>query len=52
MSLFEPVVLLDIMKVISSKSNSSVHLIVEYNTLEDSSSDADIGGEWALLIDV
>ena len=52
MSLLESVVLLDVMEVISSQDDGSVHLVGEDNTLEDSASDADIGGEWALVIDV
>ena len=52
MSLFKPVVLLDVMQVISSKDHGSGHLVGKNDTLEDSSSDGDIGGEWALVVNV
>lgn len=52
MSLLESVVLLDVMEVISSQDNSLVHFVGQDDTLEDSSSDADIGGEWALFVNV
>ena len=66
MSLLESVVLFDVMKVVSSEDDSSVHLVgkddtpetkvIRYLTrhylLEDSSSDTNIGGEWALLVNV
>ena len=68
MSLLEPVVLLDVMQVISSQNDGSVHLVWENDTpngnnkirksnenfdlLEDSSSDGHIGSEWALLINI
>ena len=52
MSLLESVVLLDIMQVISSQDDSSVHLVGENDTLEDSTSDGDIGGEWALVVNI
>ena len=42
MSLLESVILLDEMKVISSKNNGSGHFVLEDNTLEDSSSDAHV----------
>ena len=66
MSLLESVVLFDVMKVVSSEDDSSVHLVgkddtpetkvIRYLTrhylLEDSSSDRHVGGEWALLVNV
>ena len=52
MSLLESVILLDVMQVISSQNNSSVHLVRQDHTFEDSTSDSDWGGEWALLINV
>ena len=52
MSLLESVVLLDVMQVISSKDNSSAHLVGENDTLEDSTSDGNVGGEWALVVNV
>ena len=66
MSLLESVVLFDVMKVVSSEHDSSVHLVgkddtpetkvIRYLTrhylLEDSSSDRHVGGEWALLVNV
>jgi hypothetical protein len=52
MSLLEPVVLLDVMEVISSEDNGSVHLVGENNTLKDSTTDGDVGGEWALVVNI
>ena len=52
MSLLESVVLFDVMKVISSQDNGSVHLVGEDDTLEDSTSNGDIGGEWALVVNI
>lgn len=52
MSLLESVILLDVMKVISSEGDSTGHLGTENDTFENSTSDGDWGGEWALLVDV
>ena len=52
MSLLESVVLGDVVQVISSQDHGSGHLGGKDNTLEDSSSDGDIGGEWALVVDI
>ena len=52
MSLLKSVVLLDVMKVISSQNNGSLHLVGKDDTLEDSASNVDIRGEWALLVNV
>ena len=52
MSLLESVVLLDEMKVISSEDDGSGHLGADDNSLEDSSSNANVGGEWAFLVDI
>lgn len=45
-------VFLDIMKVISAHNDGSVHLGALYATTKDTSTDGDISGEGALLIDV
>jgi len=52
MSLLKSVVLFDVMKVISSQNDSSLHLVRQHDTLEDSSSDTHVRGEWTLLINV
>jgi len=52
MSLFESIVFSDQVKVISSDDDGSSHLCSYDNTLDDSSSDADIASEWALLINI
>ena len=52
MSLFKSVVFLDVMQVISSKCNGVLHLCGKDDTLEDSASDGNIGGEWAFVINV
>ena len=52
MSLLESVVLLDVVQVVSSEGHGPVHLGGEHDTLEDSATDGDVRGEWALLVDV
>ena len=52
MSLLESVVLLDEMKVISSEDDGVGHLGGKNDSLEDSSSNADVGGEWTFLVNI
>ena len=52
MSLLESVIFLDIMEVISSQDDGVLHLGGEDDTLTDSSSNGDVRGEWAFLINV
>ena len=52
MSLLEPVVLLDVVEVISSQDDGSGHLGGENDTLEDTAADGHVGGEGALVVDV
>ncbi len=52
MSLFVSVVLGNVVKVISSDNDGSLHFSGDANTLEDSASDGDVAGEGAFLIDV
>ena len=52
MSLLESVIFLDIMEVISSQDDGVLHLGGEDNTLTDSSSNGDVRGEWAFLINI
>jgi len=52
MSLFEPVVLLDVVEIISSQDDGSAHLGGEHDTLENSATDGYVGGEGALVVDV
>ena len=52
MSLLESVILLDEMEIISSEDNSSGHLVGKDDSLEESTSNGNLGGEWALMIDV
>jgi hypothetical protein len=52
MSLLESVVLFDVVQVISSKDHGSVHLGGKNDSLKDSTSDGNVGSEWALVIDV
>ena len=51
-SLLVSVVLGNVVKIISSDDNGSLHLCWDADTLEDSASDWDVAGEWAFLIDV
>jgi len=50
--LFVSVVLWNVVKIISSDNDGSLHLGWDADTLEDSSSDWDVAGEWAFLINV
>lgn len=50
-SLFETTVLSDVVKVISSYNEGSLHLCGNDLSLEDSSSDGDVSDEGALLVD-
>jgi len=52
MSLLESIVFFDVMQVVSSQNDSSVHLIRKDDSLEDSSSDGYFRCEWALLVNV
>ena len=52
MSLLKSVILFDVMQVISSQNHCSLHLVRQHDTLEDSSSDTHVRGEWTLLINV
>ena len=51
-SLFVSVVLGDVMKIISSHDDGSLHLGWDADTLQDSSSDRNVAGEWAFFINV
>ena len=42
----------DVMKIISSDDDSSLHFCGDDNSLEDFSSDGDVAGEGTFLIDV
>jgi len=50
MSLFESVILLDVMKVISSQDDGVGHLGGKDDTFTDSSSDGNVRSEWALMV--
>ena len=52
MSFFVSIVFRNVMKVISSDDNGSLHFGRDADTLEDSSSDGDVAGEGAFLINV
>ncbi len=51
-SFFVSIVFRNVVKVISSDNNSSLHFGWDHNTLEDSSSDGDVAGKGTFLIDV
>jgi len=52
MSLLESVIFLDIMEVISSQDDGSSHLGGKDDTFTDSSSDGNVRGEWAFLVNI
>jgi len=51
-SLLISVVLGNVVKIISSDNDGSLHLGGDAHTLEDLSSNGDVAGEWAFLINV
>ena len=51
-SLLVPVVLLDVVQVVSSEDNGVSHLVGDDHSSEDLSSDGDISGEGTLLVHV
>ena len=52
MSLLESVIFLDVMEIISSQDDGSSHLGGKDDTFTDSSSDGNVRGEWAFLVNV
>ena len=50
MSLLESVIFLDVMEIISSQDDGSSHLGGKDDTFTDSSSDGNVRGEWAFLV--
>ena len=50
MSLLKPVVLLDVVEVVSSNDNGPLHLHALDNPCQDSTTDAHIASEWTLLV--
>ena len=52
MTLLKSVVLLDVMQVVSSNDDGSLHLHTCYNTSQNSPTDTDITSEGTLLVDV
>jgi hypothetical protein len=52
MSLGESVILLDVVEIVSSDDDGSVHLARDDHSLEDLASDRDIAGERTLLIHI
>ena len=51
-SLLVSVVFGDVVEIVSSDDDGSLHFCGNTNTLEDLASDGDVGGEGALLVDV
>lgn len=51
-ALFETVVLLDVMQVVSSDDNGPVHLHLGDDTGQNATTDGDLAGEGTLLVDV
>jgi len=52
MALLKSVILLNVMEEVTSDDNGVLHFSGDHDTLEDSSTDADVAGEWAFLINV
>ena len=52
MSLLETLILIDVVQVVSANDDGSGHLCGLDHSLHNSSSDGNVAGEWALLVDV
>lgn len=52
MPLLETIVFPNIMKIVPSDNNSTLHLYLDNGTTKDATPDRDIASEWALLVDV
>jgi len=52
MALFEPVVLFDIVQVVTSDDNRPAHFSRDDNALENPAADGHVAGEGAFLVDV
>jgi len=51
-TLFKSVVLGQIVEVVTTNNNSSLHLVGDYNTTENTTTDGDVASEGALLVNV
>jgi hypothetical protein len=51
-ALLETVVLLDVMEVVTSNNDSSLHFVSLDNTFENTTADADVASERAVLVDI
>jgi len=49
---FESIVLFDVMEVVTSDDDGAVHFCGLHNALEDTSTDGDISGEGAFVVNV
>lgn len=52
MSLFKTVVLPNIMKIITTDNNGSLHLHLGYNSSKDTTTNGNVSCEWAFLVNV
>ncbi len=52
MSLFESSVLSNVLEVVASANNSSLHLVGDDKALEDTAADGHVASEGALLVNV
>ena len=51
-SLLESVVLLNVVKIVTTDHNGSLHFHLLNNSRQNTTSDTDIASKWALLVDV
>lgn len=51
-SLFVSLVLWNVVQIVTADDDATVHFVSTNDATEDSSTDADITGEWALVVDV
>lgn len=52
MTLLETIVFTNIMQIITTDDNGTLHLLLHHNTSQDSTTNGDIASKWALLINV
>lgn len=51
-SLFETVVFSNVVQVVTTNNNGSLHFVRYNDTTEDTSTNADVSSEWALLVNI
>ena len=51
-SLLETIVLSNVVQIVTSDDDRTGHLVLDNDAAQDTTTDGNISGEWALLVDV